>query len=82
MLFADDTALAAHMETALQRLITLFNEAYTEFGINISLKKTNIMAQDFSTIPTIAISDRTLEVVYKFAYLVFTISYPWIPSST
>ncbi|RJG15198.1 hypothetical protein D4A39_16670, partial [Alcanivorax profundi] len=74
MLFADDAALTAHTEAALQRLITLFAEACTEFGLTISLKKTNIMGQDVSTPPTIIIGDHTLEVVDKFSYLGSTIS--------
>ena len=74
MLFADDAALAAHTEADLQQLITLFAEACTEFGLTISLKKTNIMAQDVSTIPTITIGDHILEVVDKFTYLGSTIS--------
>jgi hypothetical protein len=74
MLFADDEALAAHTETDFKGLITLFAEACTEFGLTISLKKTNIMAQDVSTTPTIAIGDHTLEVVDKFTYLGSTIS--------
>ncbi|RXN35706.1 RNA-directed DNA polymerase from mobile element jockey-like protein [Labeo rohita] len=73
MLFADDTALAAHTEGALQRLITCFADACTEFGIAISLKKTNILAQDVSTTPAITIGDHTLEVVENFTYLGSTI---------
>jgi hypothetical protein len=71
MLFANDAAFAAHTETALQCLITLFEEACTEFGLTISLRKTNIMAHDISTTLTIAIRDHTLED--KFTYLGSTI---------
>lgn len=73
MLFADDAALTAHTEAALQQLITLFAQACTEFGLTISLKKTN-MGQDISTTPTITIGDHTLEVVDKFTYLGSTLS--------
>ena len=45
MLFADDAALTAHTEEALQRLITRFAEACNDFGLTISLKKTNIMGK-------------------------------------
>jgi hypothetical protein len=38
MLFVDDAALADHTEVALQRLITLFAEACTEFGLTIRLR--------------------------------------------
>lgn len=74
MLFADDAAVAAHTEAALQRLITRFAEACTEFGLTMSLKKTNVMGQDVSTTPKITIGDHTLEVVDKFTYLGSTIS--------
>lgn len=74
MLYADDAAFTAHTETALQRLITLFAEACTEFGLTISLKKTNIMGQDVSTAAKITIGEHTLEVVEKFTYLGSTIS--------
>ena len=45
MLFADNAALASHTEEALQCLTIRFAEACTEFGLTISLKKTNIMGQ-------------------------------------
>lgn len=75
MLFADNAALAAHSEDALQRLITCFAEACTEFTLTIRLlKKTNIIGQDVSTSPAIIIGDHSLEVVDKFTYLGSTIS--------
>ena len=74
MLFADDAALAAHSEEALQRLIDRFAKACDEFGLTISLKKTNIMGQDISSIPSISIGDHSLEVVEDFTYLGSTIS--------
>ena len=74
MLFADDAALAAHTELALHRLITCFAEACNEFGLTISLKKTNIMGQDVTEVPQIRIGDHTLEVVETFTYLGSTIA--------
>ena len=68
MLFADDYALTAHTEGALQRLISSFANACSEFGLTISLKKTNILGQDVSSISSISISDYTLEVVEDFIY--------------
>jgi hypothetical protein len=47
MLFADDAALVAHTEAALEQ-------------------KSNIIAQDITTSPTIIIGDPTMEVVDKF----------------
>ena len=69
MLFADDAALTAKSEEDLQRLISSFADACREFGLTISLKKTNIMAQDASVTPCISINDHLLEVVEVFTYL-------------
>ena len=44
LLFADDAALATHSEAAMQRLIDRFAAACREFGLTISLKKTEIMS--------------------------------------
>ena len=74
MLFADDAALTSHTEDALQRLISCVASACKEFGLTISLKKTNVMGQDVSSIPNISIGDYTLEVVENFTYLGSTIS--------
>jgi hypothetical protein len=46
----------------------------TEFGLTVSLKQTNITAQDVSTTPTVVTGDHTLEVVDKFTYLGSTIT--------
>ena len=74
ILFADDAALTAHNENALQRLIITFALACSEFGLTISHKKTNILGQDVGNIPSISIDDYTLEVVEDFTYLGSTIS--------
>ena len=74
LLFADDAGLVAHTEAALQRLIDCFAAACTEFGLTISLKKTQVLGQDVSSAPSISIGNHTLEVVDKFTYLGSTIS--------
>ena len=74
MLFADDAALATHTEEALQRLIDCFSSACKEFGLMVSIKKTNVSVQDVSQAPSIQIDDHTLEVVDEFIYLGSTIS--------
>ena len=74
MFFADDAALAAHTEEALHWLVDCSARAWHEFGLTISLKKTNIMGQDVSQIPNISIGDYTLEVVDTFTYLGSTIA--------
>ncbi|XP_062614292.1 uncharacterized protein LOC134276017 [Saccostrea cucullata] len=74
MLFADDAALTAHTEQALQRLIDRFSNACDEFALTISIKKTNIMGQDVCCTPKISIDEHILEVVDSFIYLGSTIS--------
>ena len=74
LLFTDDTALTAHTEEAPQQVISCFTCACREFGLTISLKKTNIMGQDLSSIPSISISNYTLDVMEDFTYLGSTIS--------
>ena len=56
MLFADDATLTPHSASALQRLISSFAHACSEFGVTISLKKTNILVQDVSSMPSISIT--------------------------
>ena len=58
----------------MQRLIDRFAAACREFGLTISLKKTEVMCQDVSTAPSISIGDHTLVVVEKFTYLGSTIT--------
>ena len=73
-LFADDAAITAHSVDDLQQLMTRFSEACRDFGLTISLKKTQVMGQDVDSPPTISISDHELEVVHDFVYLGSTIS--------
>ena len=74
MLFADDAALVSHTECGLQQLVSCFAHACQEFGLTISLKKTNVMAQGAATPPNIAIGGYRLEAVENFTYLGSTIS--------
>ena len=74
MLFADDAALSFHTQEGLQRLVNCLAHACREFGLIISLKKTNVMGQDVGEAPSISIGDYTLEVVEDFTFLGSTIS--------
>jgi len=74
MLFADDAALTSHTETGLQELVSRLSHACKEFGLTISLKKTNILAQGTDTAPDITIDNTHLEVVETFTYLGSTVS--------
>ena len=73
-LFADDAALASHTKAGLQRLVDKLSHACKEFGLTISLKKTNILAQDAETPPVITINNTELDVVDSFTYLGSTVS--------
>ena len=45
LLFADDYALLAHVEKALQLIVNRFSDAAKNFGLTISLKKTEMLNQ-------------------------------------
>ena len=74
MLFVDEASLTANTEDALQLLISWFAHACKEFGLTVILKKTNILGQDVSSMPSISIGDCTLEFVENFISLGSTIS--------
>ena len=74
MLFVDEASLTAHTEDVIQLLISWFAHACKEFGPTVILKKTNILDQDVSSMPSISIGDCTLEAVENFIYLGSTIS--------
>ena len=72
MLFADDAAVCAHSDEQLQILMDRFSRACDDFSLTISLKKTQVMAQEADP-PNISINNYTLEVVHQFVYLGSTI---------
>ena len=45
LLFADDCALLAHTEEALQHVVNCFSDVAKKFGLTISLKKTEVLYQ-------------------------------------
>ena len=69
LLFADDAALTSHSEKGLQHLVDKLLHACKAFGLTISLKKTNILAQGAESLPVITIDNTELEVVDTFTYL-------------
>jgi len=74
MLFADDAAITARTEHDLQQLMERFSHACCDFGLTISLKKTNVLGQDMDTPPVITIANYQLDVVHEFTYLGSTIT--------
>ena len=78
LLFADDAALVAHTERALQRITSCFAEAAQLFGLEVSLKKTEVLHQpaprEEYRPPHIIIGNTELKTVQHFTYLGCTIS--------
>ena len=78
LLFADDAALVAHTEAALQRVTSCFAEACQLFGLEVSLKKTEVLHQpapkEVYRQPSIHIDRTELNVVNQFTYLGCVIS--------
>ena len=73
-LFADDAAVTAHSAEDLQQLMARFSYACQDFGLTISLKKTQVMGQDTDSAPAISINDHELDVIHDFVYLGSAIS--------
>ena len=74
MLFADDAAVTTHTQQELQLLMDRFARACKDFGLTISLKKTNVLGQDTPAPPVIIIDNYELDVVHQFTYLGSTIT--------
>jgi len=74
MLFADDAAVTTQTQQELQSQIDRFSQACNDFGLTISLKKTNVLGQDIAEAPIITIDDYELDVVRQFTYLGSTIT--------
>ena len=74
MLFADDAALVSHTQEGLQCLMDRFSKACKVFSLTISIKKTEVMAQDADTPISIYIDGSNLSVVDNFKYMESIIS--------
>ena len=68
LLFADNAALNAHTEEDFQRPMDTFSHACKEFGLTISIKKTNVMGQDASSPPSITINNESCYTETKKNY--------------
>ena len=69
MLFADDASVATHHQEELQSLRDCFSQACEDFGLAISLKKTNVLGQDTEAPPVITIDDYEIDAVCQSLYL-------------
>ena len=78
LLFADDAALLAHTERALQRITSCFADAAKLFGLEVSLKKTEVLYQpaprEEYQPPHVYIGETELKAVQQFTYLGCTIT--------
>ena len=78
LLFADDAALVAHTERALQRMTSCFADASRLFGLEFSLKKTEVLnnptPHEENRSPHISIGETELKSTLQFTYLGCTIS--------
>ena len=74
VLFTDDAAMGTHMEEALQRLIDRLALACDDFGLTISIKKTEVLGQGTTAPPNIRIGSQVLNAVKRFQFLGSTIS--------
>ena len=73
LLFADDCALLAHTEEALQYTVNCFSDAAKNFGLTINLKKTEVLCQppqhEAYSPPHISIDGTNLNAVEHLTYL-------------
>ena len=67
MLVVDHAAIVAHTKEDLQNLVDRFVKFCQEFGLIISIKKSNVMAQGADP-PDITINRNHLDVVDQFTY--------------
>jgi len=72
LLFADDCALNANTESNMQQNMNQFSDACDNFGLTISIKKTEAMHQPAPGTqydePTIQVHGTNLKVVDRFTY--------------
>lgn len=74
LLFADDSAVCSTSEAELQIIISVFYETFKEFGLELAIKKTEVMMQkafknEQRPDPLIIVEGKPLKVVDHFKYL-------------
>jgi hypothetical protein len=74
MLFADDAAVCSHSEEELQAILIVFHEVFRQFGLQLAIKKTEVMMQkafpeEVRPMPTIYLDGTALNNVKQFKYL-------------
>ena len=77
LLFADDSALVAHTPEQMQQIVDAFSTASRKFGLQINIKKTEVLFQPGSNHrdeKEILVDGTALNQVESFTYLGSTIS--------
>ena len=78
LLFSDDGALNSVSEADMQRSVNLFSSAFTNFGLTINTKKTDILHQTAPgrpfVEPNITVNGKRLTHEHWFTYLGSTLS--------
>lgn len=70
LLYADDALLMSSSRNGLQKIVSAFEEAATDFGLQISIEKTKVMTQGCNSMPKpIQIYGHQVEQVQQFRYL-------------
>ena len=79
LLFADDTALIAHDETQMQRMIIVFVETSRKIGLQMNIQETEVLYRpapnrSHYSDPEITVDGIVLKVVKNFKYLGSTVT--------
>ena len=72
LLFADDSALVAYSAEHMQKIVDAFSDALKKFGLNINIKKTEVLYQPNSTRTheeDIMVDGDKLNSVLEFTYI-------------
>ena len=73
LLFADDCTILTHTEEASQHIINCFSVSAKNFGLTVSLKKTEVLYQpppyEAYSPPDVSIDGTNLNTVEHFTYL-------------
>ena len=75
--YADDCALLAHSPESLQRALNVVASTYSAIGLQVNIKKTQIVVQESTPqpcVPTFTLDGHPLAIVPHFTYLGSTLS--------
>ena len=76
--YADDAALPSHTLQGLQRNTDIITETYRRVGLNVSVKKTEMLVQDLhrpsGVHPSLIVNGTALSTVEQFTYLGSTLT--------